>query len=69
MTTWSVEEQQDGSVVLAWDRKRQSFPSEDAAVRFIKANRSPQDRVMKVEKDGYTTPMNRRRWRGRGYDL
>jgi hypothetical protein len=69
MTTWAVEEQDDGSVVVTWNRQRKPFASEDEALRFIRSRRSQTDRVVKVHKDGYTTPLGRRRWRKCGFDV
>lgn len=64
-----MEEQTDGSVILTWKRQRKTFSSEDEAVRFIKNNRSRDDRVVRVQKDGYVEPLNRKRWRRRDSDL
>jgi hypothetical protein len=69
VTTWTVEEGDGGTVTVIWDRKRKPFPSEDEALKFIRARRSRTDRVVKVDKDGYTTPLTRRRWRRSGTDL
>jgi hypothetical protein len=63
MTTWTVEERVGGGVVVTWGRKRKPFDSEDEALRFIRKNRSGADRVVRVQKDGYTEPLTRKRWR------
>jgi hypothetical protein len=69
MTTWAVEEQDGGAVVVTWGRQRKPFDSEDDALRFIRKNRSKTDRVVKVHKDGYTAPLGRRRWRSRRFEV
>lgn len=68
MTTWTVEEE-DQSVVVRWMRCRKRFDSEAEALKFIRNNRSATDRVIRVDKDGYTTPVTRKRWRRRGTHL
>lgn len=69
MTTWTVEDRDGGGVVVAWERKRKQFDSEDEALRFIRKNRSRVDRVVRVQKDGYSESLTRKRWRRSGSEL
>lgn len=66
---WSLEEQEDGSVVVTWGRRRRRCPSREKALAFVRENRSGADKVVEVHPDGYTTPVTRRRWRRRDLSL
>lgn len=68
MTVWTLTES-DGQTRLSWGRRSRSFPSEREALAFVRQNGDSSDRVVKVDEDGYQTPMTRRRWRKRGTDL
>ncbi len=63
MTVWTLTES-DSGVVVSWRRKTKSFSSFEEALAFVKGERAPADRVVRVEKDGYKSPVTRRRWRG-----
>lgn len=59
----------DGRFVVTWRRKRESFATEEEALKFLREKRAPADKVVKEEEDGYRTPLTRRRWRKGGTDL
>lgn len=65
---WTVQES-GGQIVVSWGRKRRTFGSDEAALRFVRESRAPGDRVVRIAEDGYRTPVSRRRWRRRGEDL
>lgn len=62
MTTWTLEEN-GGEVVVSWNRKTQRFPSEAAALKFVRERKKRADKVVKIDKDGYLSPVTRRGWR------
>ena len=64
MTTWTLREE-DGQTVVSWGRKTKSFPTEEKALAFVNERRDTSDRVVRVDEDGYRSPVTRRRWRSR----
>jgi len=68
MITWALTES-GGEVAVVWNRRRKRFGSREEALKFIKENRRPEDRVVEIQDDGYTVPLTRRRWRRSGTDL
>lgn len=58
-----------GRFVVTWRRKSQSFATEGEALKFLREQRSPADKVVREEEDGYRVPLTRRRWRKGGTDL
>ena len=65
MAAWTLTQDSSGRTVVSWGRRTRTFPTEEAALSFIRETRSPTDSVVRVDKDGYRTPVTRRRWRNR----
>lgn len=63
MATWLVRED-GGSWLVRSGRTSQVFGTEDEALRYIRTNKAPGDKVVLEESDGYRIPLkSRRHWR------
>jgi hypothetical protein len=64
MAVW-VMAQSDGSWTVRQGRVRESFDSQDEALRFVRRWMRRGDRLVMEEADGYRTPIRARRrgWR------
>lgn len=63
MATWLVRED-GGSWVVRHGRATQDFPTQDEAVKFVREQARPGEKVVMEESDGYRIPLSpRRHWR------
>lgn len=62
MVVWILTEQ-DGRFEVRWGRKQKNFPTEAMALKFINENLTRRDKAVRIEEDGYSTPITRRKWR------
>ncbi len=65
MTTWRIFEE-DGILKVQRGNRilREPFRNEPDALKYVDEKQAPGDRILRVDEDGYETPVRRRRWRG-----
>jgi hypothetical protein len=64
MAAWVIKED-GGQWSVTQGRIREEFPTQDAALRYVRDRCRRGDKILQEEADGYRIPINpRRHWRG-----